>query len=165
MDRTINKIFIGAPASSATTSRSYEFLNGELIIPRCNEGEKINIVVVIGKGKSTNSAEWSSILTNKTPQTKQKSAFVITKEDWLTSGLIWVIPTSIAETTPIKILFGKNSLLESGFTIEIYCRDTIITREVAASVELTTGATISFAINWTTAVNAALATPVVETAV
>lgn len=162
MEKIINRIYIDAPAT-LSTGRSNEFLNGELIIPRCNESEKINVAVIIGR-KPSNFAQWPQILATQTPQTKTKS-FVITKEDWISTGLIWVIPTSIYETNPIKIQIGGNSLLDSGFTIQIHSRDTIITREVAASTELAKGATISFTIDWTISANATLATPVVETAV
>lgn len=163
-NKTIQRIFIDAPAT--TNAHPYEFLSGELNFPYCDQSESIKIAILISKRKTpTSFTEWSSIIGNKTPQTKAKTAFVINKEDWQNTGLIWTLPTPIFQTTPIKIAFDKNSLLDLGFRIEIYARDTVITREVPPSPELTKGATISFGINWIIATNTAAATPIVETAV
>lgn len=163
MESEINRIYIEAPATTSI-EKIYDCLHGELNTKCFDTDENINIVLVVCKRKRA-TTEWSKILNSKLPQAREKTTFVITKEDWFSEGLIYVIPTPIFETTPIKLIFERNPILELGFKVEIFARDTVITREVAPSSNLSTGVTVSFAINWTIASNTTLATPVVETAV
>lgn len=166
MDKQIKNIYIDAPASSSVYRHENDFISGYLTVPCININESVKVALVIGKKKQPRSIkEWSKILDDTQVTNKVKTPFVITKHDWLNNGLICVISTPIFETTPIKIFFEKNYHLQEGFQIEIFSRDTVITREVPPSSELTIGATVAFEINWTITSNTDKATPIVETLV
>lgn len=153
-------VYVNSPAS---TSSNFEFLNGQMCTPYTDKTESVKVVVAIGqRSAQRNIDDWLSILAKKSPTTRNKSNFVITKEDWLNNGLVWVFSTTIFKPTPINIVFNRSPILESGFRIEIFSRDTVITREVPPSTDLSTGLTVSFEINWTIASNTISATPIVS---
>lgn len=157
----VKTIIINSPAS---TSPPKKILSGKICIEQKSiEGhEAVKIAVAISRRERIrNLSDWLEIIRKPTSPAKS-GGFAIDKEDWFRSGLLWTISTPIFETTKIKIQIDPSELLQSGFRVEIFSRDAVIIREVQPSDDLSTGATITFAINWTVNSNSTDATPEIQ---
>lgn len=163
----VRNIFISSPAS---TGRTNQILEGNLFIGNStsleNKNESVKIAFSVSRREHQREiSEWINILNSQSITTKPKAAFLISRNDWQSTGLTWVIATPIFEKTPVKIVIEGSELLEPGFKIEIFTRDALIVREVPPNRDLASGAKIDFEISWTIGSNSSTATPVVVPAV
>lgn len=164
----VKSIYISSPASTSS-EQPEKILTGNLFIGNQNEfpnkAESVKIAFSINRrDHQWDISEWIDIINQKSITTGPKSTFLISRNDWIKTGLTWVISTPIFQKTPVKIVVDKNELLEPGFKVEIFTRDALIVREIPLSEDLATGVTITFEINWTAVSDSSSATPVVEPA-
>lgn len=162
----MKNIFINSPASTSN-GRTDQILTGKLFIGNpgsaANKAESVKIAFSINRrDQKREISEWINIINRKSITSKPKASFLIAREDWLNTGLTWVISTPIFQRTPVKIVLDKNELLEPGFKVEIFTRDALIVREIPVNPDLATGAIITFEINWTATSDSTTATPTVE---
>lgn len=161
MDKNIRNIYIDSPASTSG-GRCNQVLSGTFFVPNSIKTEIVKIAIAISRRDHQRSvSEWLNIISRKSP-TRHQANFLISKENWQNHGLVWVVESPIFESTPIKIVFDKNTILEPGFRVEIFSRDSIIVREVPPNNDLASGASVSFTVSWKVASNTADATPTVE---
>lgn len=139
--------------STNSTTHGEINLSGELKIhkPFTNSKFKENIRICVSLRPTTNPLtlnEWIEILETKRLTTAKLTNFNVNESHWFNSGINWVIPTPVFETTNIEIKLNPSALLTSGFILEIWRRDSNIIKEFQPSATLAPGATINFKTNW-----------------
>lgn len=155
------------PKESPSTSqgtKSKPAVTGTLRINKTvNTSERVKIVVSLRKlSKVRPVKDWLHIINRRQPTTVARKDFAIDKNFWLSEkGINWVIPTPLFNETTITIQLDSSPLLQTGFILEIFRRDSTTVHEVPPCIDLTIGCTIDFKISWNLSTNAVGSTPTV----
>lgn len=151
------------------TPRERTVVNGTIKIQKPYQqnsfAERIRIGVNIrATSKPRPTREWLDVINRKTPLNVNKKQFQIDQEYWFTTGINWVIPTPVFDESVIKISLEPSALLTTGFTVEVFNRDSTIVHEVQPDAKFAAGAEIVFRNKWNVTSNTSLATPTITAA-
>lgn len=166
-----NKIVYVKSDSSSGSAQVSSFrenisVNGVLKLqrPYCQASfaERIRVGINIrANPKPRSIQDWNSIINRKSPLTGNSKSFQIDQSYWFGSGINFVIPTPVFDETLVKISLNPSALLSTGFTVEVFNRDSTIVHEVRPDAKYSAGAEISFRIKWNINSNTAAATPII----
>lgn len=125
------------------------------IINQKNGRSKFKEVIYIGlmlkSNKSTIEIEdWQAEIKKYDPIESNFENFSIGKREWLSSAKIFVLPTLTFGQTKIEIFLNEHALFGTGFTVELFHRNSTVKTKIVNSDTVTTslGGLITMKIEW-----------------